>query len=98
MKIKIVFIAVALLLAAQAGTAVAASYKDRKGAFGAQFGLGFIVFDGDAGFSMAGSGEFFLTKEISLVPRATIDIHDLGNAYTFTGDLRYTLDLQGAER
>jgi len=95
---KFVFAVVALVLAAQAAPAAAASYKDRQGGFGAQFGLGFDVFGGDAGFSMAGAAEAFLTKEVSLVPRFTIDIHDGANIYTITGDLRYTLDLQGAER
>ncbi len=98
MKSKIVFAVIALVLVAGAAPAGAATYKDRKGGVAAQFGLGFDVIDGDAGFSMAGSGEFFVDQNISLVPRVSIDIHDGAEIYTLTGDLRYTLDLKGAER
>ncbi len=71
----------------------AQGYKNPGGRLAGQIGLGFAFGPGDSAISMAAEGEYYITDNLSLVPRFTLDMQDRARLYTFTGDLRLTVAL-----
>lgn len=74
------------------------TYKNPAGHLAGQLGAGFAIGPGDPAASMAMSLEYYITNNLSIVPRFTIDVQSNARFYTITGDLRYTVPVSADDR